>query len=261
MARYRPYSREVLRKLRRDWLRRNRRLAATACLVAAAVLVVPVAWAALFTSESRLTWYVVGLTHSAVVCVCLYGFHFGFLLTDPEGIKHLRGAYGEENTRDVLKAAKRRGLIWGWVDSIGLERGDLDHVVLTKRGGVLVLDSKWRNQTSVRDAEAMASAADRARSRADAIARSLLRAERGARHRAAGDAVRVQAVVVLWGAEQHRLPGGVATVGGVSFVAGRHLRTWLSQLDGEQVSKASAAQIESALVKFRENARGQAAKT
>src|SRR4051794_27462746 len=98
----------------------------------------------------------------------------------------------------------------------------------------------------------MAAAADRARSRADAVARSVLKAERGARHRAVGDAVSVRAVVVLWGAEQHRLPGGAAEVDGISFVAGRHLRTWLSHLDREPVSKASAAQIESALVTFRE---------
>jgi hypothetical protein len=207
-----------------------------------------------FSSESRLTWYVIGLTHAAVVSICLYGFHIGFLLTDPEGTRHLRGAYGEESTRDVLRAAKPRRLIWGWVDSIGLERGDIDHVVVTRRGGVLVLDSKWRNQTNVEDAKAMASAADRAKSRAEAITRTLLKAERGARHRAAGDAVRVRAVVVLWGAEQHRLREGVAEFGGINFVAGRHLRSWLSRLDGERVNKAAAAQIESALIKFRASA-------
>jgi hypothetical protein len=106
----------------------------------------------MFGPESRLTWCVIGLAQVAVVCICLYGFHIGFLLTDPEGIKHLRGAYGEENTREVLKAAMRRRLIWGCVDSIGLEGGDLDHVVVTRRGGVLVLDSRWRNQTSASDA-------------------------------------------------------------------------------------------------------------
>lgn len=148
------------------------------------------------------------------------------------------------------------------VDSIGLERGDLDHVVVTRRGGVLALDSKWRNQTTVSDTRAMAAAAHRVRQRAEAVARSIMQAER-ARHRARVDSVRVRPAVVVWGAEQYRLPGGVAQVDGIDFVAGSQLRGWLRQLDGEVVTKAAAAQIEAALVAFRDTspARRQSART
>jgi hypothetical protein len=59
-------------------------------------------------------------------------------------------------------------------------------------------------------------------------------------------------VVVLWGAEQHRLPNGLAQVDGIDFVAGRHLRTWLRNLEGDDVSKAAAAQLEALLLEFRE---------
>ena len=196
-------------------------------------------------------WYIVGLTHAALIGICAHGLHTGFLLSDQDGIKHLRGAYGEENTRDELKTAKRRRLIWCWVDSIGLERGDLDHFVVSRRGGVLVLDSKWRNQVTAGDTQAMAEAARRVKLRAEAVARSLLKGERS-RHPARVDSVGVRPVVVLWGAAQHRVPGGVTQVDGIDFVAGRHLRRWLRQLEGDLVSRAAAAQLEERLLEFRE---------
>ena len=88
--------------------------------------------------------------------------------------------------------------------------------------------------------------------RAEAVTRSLFQGER-ARHRARVDSVRVRPVVVLWGAEQHRVPGGVTQVDGIDFVAGRHLRTWLRQLEGDLVSKAAAAQLKERLLEFRES--------
>lgn len=252
MAKHRPYSRRVLRQLRREWLRRNRRLVVTSCLVVGALLVSTAAWPLAFAVDSRLAWYVVGLTHAALLALCVHGFHTGFLLTDPDGIRHLRGAYGEENTTDVLKTAKRRRLIWCWVDSIDLDRGDIDHVVVTRRGGVLAIDSKWRNQTTANDTQEMAAAATKVRRRAEAVTQSLLKSDRGARHRARVGSVRVRPVVVIWGAEQHRLPGGVAQVEGIDFVAGRHLRIWLRQLDGDVVSEEAAAQLGARLLDFRE---------
>jgi hypothetical protein len=250
LSKYRPYSREALRGLRRAWLRRNRRFVILCVVVVTALLVATATWCILFSPGNRLSWYVVGLTHAALIGLCAHGLHTGLLPSDPDGLRHLRGAYGEENTREELKTARRRRLIWCWVDSIGLERGDLDHVVVTRPGGVLVLDSKWRNKVSSSDTQGMAVAAHRVRLRAEALTRSLLQAER-ARHRARVDSVRVRPVVVLWGAEQHHLPRGAAEVDGIDFVAGRHLRTWLRQLDGDLVSKAAAAQLEALLLEFR----------
>jgi hypothetical protein len=165
-------------------------------------------------------------------------------------MRHMRGAWGEENTRTELESAKRRRLIWGWVDSIRLERGDLDHVVVTRHGGVLAIDSKWRNGTSVTDVEAMATAAGRVRSRAESLTRQLLSSER-ARHRARGAAVKVRPLVVIWGAEQRRLPNTGTQVNGIDFVAGQHLRAWLRQLDNEPVSKLAGSELLAVLRNYR----------
>jgi len=235
MAKFRPYSRTVLRELRRAWLRRNRRFVLTAALVVLGLMTALTVFTVMFSADSRFGWYVLGLTQAIMVGLFAHGLHTGFLLNDPDGVRHLRGAWGEENTRTELEAAKRRRLVWGWVDSIILQRGDLDHVVVTRRGGVLAIDSKWRNGTSTTDAEAMALAADKVRRRAESLTRQLLSSER-ARHRAPGAAVKVRPLVVIWGAEQRRLPEGGARVNGIDFVAGQHLRAWLRQLGSEPVS-------------------------
>jgi hypothetical protein len=250
MAKHPPYSRQVLRGLRRDWLRRNRGFFIGAALAAVAMLAGLTAWVAVTASSSRLGWFVLGVSYAGVIATFLHGLHTGFLLTVPDAITQLRGATGEENTRDVLKSAKRRGVVWCWVDSIGLERGDLDHLVVTRRGGVLVIDSKWRNRTDGGDTQVMVAAARTVKRRAEAVTRTLLRAERGT-HRARVSSVPVRPVVVIWGAEQRRLPGSFAVIDEIEFVSGRHLRTWLGQLDGEIVTKTAAAQLEALLQDFR----------
>ena len=250
MAKFKPYSRRVLRDLRRAWLRRNRRLVALACLVVIGLSAALTAWTVIFTPGSRFGWYLLGILQTTLVGAFAHGLNTGFLLHDRDGVRHLRGAWGEENTRTELESAKRRRLIWGRVDSITLERGDLDHVVVTRCGGVLAIDSKWRNGTDSMDVEAMAAAATRVRSRAEWLTRQLLSPER-ARHRARGVAVRVRPVVVIWGAEQHRLPKEGAQVHGISFVAGRQLLAWLRQLDGERVTKEAAVELLTTLRNYR----------
>lgn len=251
MVKFRPYSRTVLSELRRAWLRRHRRFVLTACLIVVGLISALTVWTVLFTPDSRLSWYLLGAVQATLVGLFVHGLHTGFLLNEPDGIRHLRGAWGEENTRTELETAKRRRLLWGWVDSIRLERGDLDHVVVTRRGGVVAIDSKWRNGTSTTDAEAMASAAERVRRRAEALTRQLLSSER-ARHRARGAAVKVRPLVVIWGAEQRRLPKEGAQVNGIDFVAGRHLRDWLSLQDSEPVSKHAAAELLAVLRSYRD---------
>jgi len=128
-----------------------------------------------------------------------------FLAHDREAIWHLRGAWGEDNTRNELQRAKRNRLIWGWVDSITLQAGDLDHLVVTRHGGLVAIDSKWRNQHTADDALDMARGASKARLRVEGLAQTLLLSQRGgARHRARSNALTVRPVVVLWGAAQPR---------------------------------------------------------
>lgn len=57
----------------------------------------------------------------------------------------IRGAYGEDQTRTELQRAQRAGLVWAWIDSVSLQRGDIDHIVVTRRGGVVALDWAFGN--------------------------------------------------------------------------------------------------------------------
>ena len=99
----------------------------------------------------------------------------------------------------------------------------------------------------------MARAAHKAKARAEGLARSVLRSERGARHRAKVQSLTVTPVVVVWGAAQHIVPDG-AVLEGVSFVAGRKLVSWLRELDGETVPKDAARDALQRLERYREGA-------
>jgi hypothetical protein len=196
------------------------------------------------------SWYVCGLFQATMVAAYLHFMQVSFLAHDRESIWHLRGAWGEENTRDELLRAKRRRLIWGWVDSINLQAGDLDHLVVTRRGGVVAIDSKWRNQHQTGDTVDMARAAHKAQLRAQGLAKTLLRSERGVRHRALTNPLHVRSVVVLWGSLQHAVPDG-ACVDGIDFVAGQRLVKWLAALEGEAVDKDAAEDILTRLRAYR----------
>ncbi len=56
--------------------------------------------------------------------------------------RQLSGAYGEDNTRDALRAAHRRHHIWGWIDNLEVQGGDIDHLVLAP-SGIYAIDTKW----------------------------------------------------------------------------------------------------------------------
>lgn len=67
------------------------------------------------------------------------------------------------------------------MDSISLQSGDLDHVVVTRNGRVVVLDSKFRTEVTATQGVDMTRAAARARARAEALARTVLKSEPGQR--------------------------------------------------------------------------------
>ena len=250
MAKHQPYSRRELEDLRKAWFTERRGLVAwTVAVVFGVLVVVSVVLVALWGS-SRPTWYVLGVTHAVLIAIGVHFWNSAFLANNRDSMRHLRGAWGEENTTMELETARRRRLIWGWVDGITLERGDIDHVVVTRRGGVVVIDSKWRNGTNDQDRLDMAAAAKKVQLRAEGVTRTLVSRER-ARHRTSGDAIRVRPIVVLWGAEQRQLPDGVATVDGIDFVAGRHLRKWLRGLDGDPVDKNAGAELVKCLLRYR----------
>lgn len=242
MSKYAPYSRRVLRRLFREWIRRNLRLFAVVTSGAVATFVAVTVFMVKVGTPNAFTWYALGAIQATLIACYVFMLHAAFLAHERAAIQHVRGAWGEENTRDELRRAKRGRQIWGWVDSISLQVGDLDHLVVTRHGGLLALDSKWRSRASAVDSQDMARAAARVRLRAEALAQTLLPKERGVRHRSTANPLTVKPVVVLWGPIQHTVPPG-AEMAGIEFVAGKDLRSWLKQLDGCPISKDAAADV------------------
>jgi Nuclease-related domain len=252
MSKVQPYPRQELRRLKRDWRRRNARLLLAFTAFVTAVLLVVTVFCVRWATPTGFGWYLLGAAHAGAVAACLRAVDSMFLAHDGRAIHQLRGALGEDITRDELKRARRRRLIWGWVDTITLQAGDIDHLVVTRRGGIVAIDTKWRTGTTA-DAEEMARAANRARTRAEGLTRSLWRAEPGARHRAKVHPLPVTSIVVVWGALQHSIPEG-AEYDGIEFVPGLRLTTWLARLDREPVSKDAGREILQRMAEFRDRA-------
>lgn len=249
MGRFEPYSRRVFRRRRAAWLQSNVVVVAVVIVVSGLMLLIATA-VVVIAVPTPFRWYLLGAVHIGLGAAALHLLHSAFLAHDREAIWHVRGAWGEDNTRSELQRARRRRLIWGWVDSINLQAGDLDHVVVTRTGGLIAIDSKWRSQVTSDDTEEMARAALRAKSRAEGLARTLLKSDRAARHRAKVQPLTVIPVVVLWGAAQRTMPDEVV-LEGVSFLAGRQLLPWLRRLDGEPVSQDAARDVLERLKNYR----------
>jgi hypothetical protein len=250
MVKFAPYSRQEFRRSFIVWAKRN--IGVVLGLTAAAgVLILTESLILMqFVPSTAFRWYLLGAVHVGVIAAFVHLLHVTFLAHDRRALMHMRGAWGEENTREELKRARRRRLIWGWVDSISLRAGDIDHLVVTRRGGLVAIDSKWRNHHTSEDITTMAQAAARVRLRAEGLTQTLLVSERGARHRARTNSFTVRPVVVMWGAAQHEVPEG-AVVDGIEFIAGRRLTKWLRNLDGQPVSREAAKDVLERLVTYR----------
>ncbi len=250
MSKYSPYSRRKLRALFRTWTSAHRRLILTICVGAIGLIIFETAvlWA-FWHLPAR--GYVLGALHMAIVAGLIQTILSSFFAQNREAIGQLRGAWGEDNTRAELKRAKRKSFIWGSVDSVNLQAGDIDHFVVTRNGGLVAIDSKWRSE-SFTDRDEMARSAVKVRMRAEALTRTLLVGERGA-HRARTNPLNVRPVIVLWGLSQRELPDG-AQLEGIDFVAGRRLVAWLAALDGGAVDKDAANDLLDRLEDFRANA-------
>ncbi|MGN6251379.1 MAG: hypothetical protein ACTHNS_06145 [Marmoricola sp.] len=251
MTRFRPFPRDEYNRLLRAWAQRNVKLLGALILGMVALVGFETAIAVFLMPDGGFRWWFLGVLQTVAVAMGLHLINAAFLTHEREAILQLRGAWGEDATRDELKRAKRKKLIRGWVDSVGLQAGDLDHLVVTRNGGLIAVDSKWRSEGN--DVAAMARSAAKARLRAEGVARSLLKAERGS-HRAKGHAVTVRPLVVIWGPAQHTLRDD-GEVAGIPFVGGRRLLAWLKDADGEQVSKATAKETIRELKRFRARTR------
>lgn len=248
MAKTESYPARQLRRRRRSWMRRNAKI--VALVVVGTIALGAFAGVVLLTVSMPARLYVLGVTHAGLVAAGLHLMNSAFLAHDQQAVWQMRGAWGEDNTRSELQRAKRKRHIWGWVDSVELQAGDIDHIVVTRRGGVVIIDSKWRNQITREDVPAMADSARRAALRAEGVLRTLLKRESGARHRTRAQPVSVTAAVVLWGAARTAVPSD-ANVDGVRFLDGRQLLDWLAQLDGHEVPRDAANDVLKLLTDYR----------
>jgi hypothetical protein len=252
MARYRPYSRRVLRQRLWNWLAAFAKELVLAGLVVVGIIASEAFLLLGLGAPGPLQWFLFGSISTLLVLALVAGLGLSFLVSDPVAIHQVRGAWGEENTRDELKRARRRGHIWGWVDSVTLAVGDIDHLVVTRHGGLVAIDSKWRTRVDSAGRDAMVREASDSRRRAEGVVRTVLSRERTGR-RADGTSLRVRPAVVLWGSAQSTLPDGAAFED-VEFVRGRDLVRWLEALDGDAVDQAPADALLKSLEKYRASA-------
>lgn len=189
--------------------------------------------------------YVLGWLHAGAVGTFGGVLLTSFLVGNARAIHQLRGAWGEDFTRDELRRARRRGSIWASIDSLQLEGMDIDHLVISKRGGVLALDSKYRSVAiGAEEARRILDGCARSSRSARAVVETVWRerVDRG-KHRSAVRSVVVTPVVVLWGSGAASLDED-RVVDGVHVVAGERLVEWLASLEGDHVAKSRARALE-----------------
>ncbi len=59
-----------------------------------------------------LVTYILGVVHAATCAILYYGLRTAFWANNQDAVWQMRGNLGETNTRDELRRAKRRRLIW-----------------------------------------------------------------------------------------------------------------------------------------------------
>lgn len=149
-----------------------------------------IAWAVIFTN-GWFQGFVVGMTVSTYVAMAIALF-----VAITGSANKIVGSWGEDNTRDILRLAKRRGRIAGWVDNIEVDWGDVDHLALLPDGRFIAIDSKW-HAVSVTDDVVRRDVSDAVLNarRASLILRSL------------NLSTTVVPLVVCWGAARDELRG------------------------------------------------------
>jgi hypothetical protein len=125
-------------------------------------------------------------------------------------------------------------------------------LVVTRNGGVVAIDSKWRTRVDTRGRDSMVEDASVSRRRAEGVVRTVLTRERSGR-RADGTALRVRPAVVLWGSAQSSLPDATKFQD-VEFVRGRSLVQWLAALEGDAVDQMPAEHLLESIERYREAA-------
>jgi hypothetical protein len=183
--------------------------------------------------------YLLGVAHGAVATFFVAAVGLLFLVYTG-ATRELSGAYGEDNTREVLRRARRERYIWSSIDNVEIQSGDVDHLVIAP-AGIYAIDSKWHatdlNGGILRTDIATARAAAR---RANLILRSMRL-----------QALEAQPLVVVWGRGQGDLPEAGCVVDGVQILRGSGLRSWLAQRSGAVISHEQANEVITKLRQFK----------
>ncbi|MCR4511777.1 nuclease-related domain-containing protein [Aeromicrobium sp. 50.2.37] len=252
MGKKASYPRKQYRQLLRGWLLRHKAIVAGLVAIFAVVTAYEIVLLRSMPPTSVMREVIVAALAASAVALC-WGIHTLFLAHEDHAIHQLRGAWGEDNTATELQAAKRQGLIWRSVDSIALENGDIDHLVVTRRGGIVVVDSKWCSVIDDGKRVAFATAAKRAGQRGKGLVNTVTQRSHG-RHSAPRKALTVTPVVVVWGAAQSSVRDD-EVVDGVAIVRGSGFRTWLARLEAETISQKTATELVARIEGFDENRR------
>ncbi len=166
--------------------------------------------------------YLLGLIHG-VVAAAIVGL----------AASRLVGSTEEKNTTDLLRTAKQERQIWGWVDDVELHGAEVDHLVVTREGGVVAIESRWSSEELT--PELLAADAQHA----------LLACRRASLMLHSHElAPAVRPLLVYWGSIQADVKKlTVRNLEGVEFLAGRELRAWLRKQNGRPVSHAEARHV------------------
>jgi hypothetical protein len=195
--------------------------------------------------------YQQGLVDGLVVMLGLSGAGLLFLM-HTEGLQQLAGAWGEERTAEILKSARKRGIVWGSVNNITMGRYDIDHIAFTP-GGVLALESKWKFRELGRDRWLDNDLHQAARNAEKT--RSILRS------RDIGSVHEVTPILVVWGKGSYEIADDGEDVDGVHLVAGADLEKWLRQFAVGRLAEDNARRDLHALQVFAEKRRAAVATT
>lgn len=108
MSKFSPYPRRAYAGLFREWARRNVKTLSAFVGVFLALMAFATAVLLLLFPAGPLQWWLLGAIQVLLVALAWHFVNLAFLAHSREAIWQLRGAWGEEFTRDELRRAKRR---------------------------------------------------------------------------------------------------------------------------------------------------------
>lgn len=197
------HGRRLIRKRRKEVLRKHWRFFALAPLIAA----VTAGTAQLFLPEAAAPYVVGGIVVAAAWSVTS-------ILHSIDGMaNHRLGIAGEQWTADELRRLRKQG--WRFVNHVMLENTDVDHAMLGP-GGFFAIDTKYRTNWASGTGSL------------DALAASAQWQAGKLQPRLGSTTPRVEPLVVLWGPRASEVFDEVFEHSGVTFCLGSEVYNYLA---------------------------------